>query len=494
MTLKAGISGLRGTIDNQAENLTPATLLSYVQAFGQWLRAQYSRPAVALGRDGRNSSPMIADLARAGLLSVGCQVVDLGLTLTPTLQFTVSRGAALHGGVMVTASHNPPPWNGLKFLDSAGFFLSESDWRALERQRQKLHAPEVPLDQVATVTPYPDAFIAHQNAVLSILPVEQIRARRFRVALDACNSGAVLWQGFLQALGCDVIACHTELHGYFSREPEPLPTHLETVRRLVRAAHCDVGFAADPDGDRLVLVDEQGNAVSEEHTVVLCAQERLHRYPGGPIVVNVVTTHALESLSPHANIIRTAVGERHVVAGVQAHQAILGGEGSGGVIVPQVHLARDGLGAMGLILSWLATTGRTLSELVQALPPWQSVKLKLAPAGASTEPLRQLFQQWQQKSPPVTTQPQRLVIGQGQQAITLAVSGEQLVVEIHCGPSPVMAQAHHPRLSHLWQALDFSALTLDTTDGIKLATPNAWLSLRPSNTEPILRVMGEYRN
>lgn len=494
MTLKVGIAGLRGTVDNQTDNLTPGTILSYVQAFGQWLRAQHPQPTVVLGRDGRNSSPLIADLVRAGLLSVGCRVVDLGLTLTPTLQFTVSRRVDVQGGVMVTASHNPPPWNGLKFLDAQGWFLSATEWQTLEARRQALYRPEIPLDQVGAATPDPDAFNAHQKAVLAILPVDLIQARRFRVALDACNSGAVLWQRFLQALGCDVVACHTELHGFFSRTPEPLPAHLTTLRHLVQAAHCDVGFAADPDGDRLVLVDEQGNAVSEEHTVVLCAQERLHHHPDGVVVVNVVTTHALESLCPGARVIRTAVGERHVAVGVQQHRAILGGEGSGGVIVPQVHLARDGLSAMGLILSWLATTGRPLSQLVQAIPPWQSVKLKLTPTGLSTHALQHLFQQWQQKSPPVAAQPERIIIGQPQQSMALALNGDQLTLDISLNGSHLTAQAHHPHLSRLWQALDFAALTLDTTDGVKLVTPQAWLSLRPSNTEPILRLIGEYRS
>ncbi|MEN9217185.1 MAG: hypothetical protein Q6K90_07670, partial [Gloeomargarita sp. HHBFW_bins_162] len=276
MTLKAGIAGLRGTIDAQNENLNPATILSYAQAFGVWVQTDYPQPTVVLGRDGRNSSAMVADLVRAGLQSVGCRVVDLGLTLTPTVQFTLSHRDDYHAGVMVTASHNPPIWNGLKFLNAQGFFLPEVAWQQLATHRRSLTNPEVPLDKVLPVIADADSFTAHRNAVLRIVPVLEIQSRRFRVALDACNSGAVLWQGFLQALGCEVVACHTELHGYFSREPEPLPAHLETLKRLVHTAHCDLGFAADPDGDRLVLVDERGEAVNEEHTVVLCAQERLH--------------------------------------------------------------------------------------------------------------------------------------------------------------------------------------------------------------------------
>ncbi len=494
MTLQAGIAGLRGTVDQQAANLNPATLLSYAQGFGVWVKQTYPRPTVVLGRDGRNSAPMVADVVRAGLASVGCRVVDLGLTLTPTVQFTLSHEADCHAGVMVTASHNPPQWNGLKFLNHQGFFLSTADWQALETCRRELPTPELPLDQVPAVVTAPEAFTAHQNAVLRILPTGAIQARRFRVALDACNSGAVLWQGFLQALGCEVVACHTELHGYFSREPEPLPAHLTTLQRLVRTAHCDLGFAADPDGDRLVLVDERGEAVNEEHTVVLCARERLSRHPNGTLVVNTVTTHALEAAYPGVKIVRTAVGEMNVVAGVQTHQAILGGEGSGGIIVPQVHLARDGMGAMGLILSLLATTGRSLSALIQDIPPWRSVKCKLALAGDSGEPLRALFRRWREALPPLTIQNQYIGLGASEAHISLELAGNGLTLHTHIPPAGThTTQAHHPELAHLWQRFDPDQVTLDTTDGIKLSTPNAWFSLRPSNTEPILRLMGEYR-
>ncbi|APB33267.1 phosphoglucosamine mutase [Gloeomargarita lithophora Alchichica-D10] len=495
MTLKAGIAGLRGTVDQQTINLNPATILSYAQAFGRWVQAHYPQPTVVLGRDGRNSSPMVADMVRAGLLSGGCRVVDLGLTLTPTVQFTLSHGADHHAGVMVTASHNPPIWNGLKFLNAQGFFLTESDWSALETQRQHLHAPEIPLDRVLPVVHDSHSFSAHQHAVLQILPVPQIQARRFRVALDACNSGAVLWQGFLRALGCEVIACHTELHGYFSREPEPLPAHLETLQRLVRTAHCDLGFAADPDGDRLVLVDERGEAVNEEHTVVLCAQERLYHQPEGTVVVNTVTTHALESAQPGVKIIRTAVGEMNVVAGVQQHQAILGGEGSGGIIVPQVHLARDGMGAMGLILSLLATSGRSLSALIQDIPQWQSVKCKLTPQGLTSEQLRQLCRRWQQELPQIKVQDHGLSLVNQDSYIILTFAGNELNFQAHLTADVTgITQVQHPELIQLWQRFEPANLTVDTTDGIKLISPNAWFSLRPSNTEPIVRFMGEYRD
>ncbi|MEN9215656.1 MAG: hypothetical protein Q6J74_05700 [Gloeomargarita sp. DG02_1_bins_92] len=498
MTLKAGIAGLRGTIDAETDNLNPATVLGYAQGFGVWVRNQYPHPTVVLGRDGRNSSAMVADVVRAGLLSVGCRVVDLGLTLTPTVQFTVSRRPDYHAGVMVTASHNPPVWNGLKFLNSQGFFLSEADWERLEAQRRHLAAPEVPLDRVLPVLGDSSSLTAHQNAVLSVLPVAAIQARRFRVALDACNSGAVGWQSFLQALGCEVVACHTELHGYFSREPEPLPAHLATLKRLVRTAHCHLGFAADPDGDRLVLVDERGEAVNEEHTVVLCAQERLRHQPEGAVVVNTVTTHALEdalkSAQPGVKIVRTAVGEMNVVAGVQQYQAILGGEGSGGIIVPQVHLARDGMGAMGLILSLLATSGGSLSQLVQGIPRWESVKLKLTPSGLKTDALRELFRQWRTVLPQVKIEKTGIVLCRESHWIGIELSEHELHLQVHLSDDHTgTAQGQHSELAQLWQRFDPNLLTLDTTDGIKLVTPQAWFSLRPSNTEPIVRFMGEYR-
>lgn len=493
MALKTGISGLRGTVTGDDAGLTADVVLAYARAFATHLTDGAATATVVLGRDSRRSSPMLADLVRGALLSAGCRVCDLGLTLTPTVQFAVAREARAVGGVMITASHNPTVWNGLKFLDANGRFLPTETWEALHAIIDAGTYRDVGLDAVATIHKRgAEAFTAHRDVVLAALPAEQIRAAHLRVALDACNGGAVRWQELFEMLGCEVIACHTEQHGFFAREAEPLPAHLDTLRRLVRETGCDLGFAADPDGDRLALVDERGKAVSEEHTVVLCAQERL-THERGPVVVNVVTTHAIDEVLD-TTVHRTAVGEMNVVDGVLATDAVLGGEGSGGIIVPAINLARDGMAAAGLILSLVATTGRSLSDLVAEIPPWRTVKTRVEPEGADADAIRNLFAAWRTERPDVQI---------GHDGVTLSSAAGTLYVRTD-GPAVTMAGElpDGQRLRGTMQAATVSEIldrlaagdvALDLIDGVKLSVDTAWISLRPSNTEPIIRLMGEVR-
>lgn len=498
MALKVGISGLRGTVEDGQPGLTPDLVVAYTAAFAAWLRGQGGEtvPLVAVGRDGRRSSPMLAALVRGTLLAAGCRVADLGLTLTPTVQFFVSHTPDVRGGVMVTASHNPLEWNGLKFLDANGRFLDLDVWTTLKQRVEAGDFPWVSLPDIPGASEWgQEALTAHRQAVLAAVSPEAVRRARLRVALDACNSGAVHWIPAFEELGCEVVACHTEHHGFFARHPEPLPQHLETLCALVRRAGCHVGFAADPDGDRLVLVDERGNPVSEEHTVVLCARERV-RHRRGAVVVNVVTTHALEDALPHVPVHRTPVGEMHVVNGVLATDAVLGGEGSGGIIVPDVHLARDGLAAAALVLNLLAHESRPLSALVAEIPAWHSVKMRLVPEGGSADDLRTLFAEWQSESPAVHVTPQTVRIGGQRAELCLYVSGATLCLEgmLPDGRS-VRGEAagEDEKVAVLVARLAAEPPTVDLRDGIKLSGSGAWLSLRPSNTEPILRLMGEIR-
>lgn len=497
MALKFGISGLRGTIGDEADNLTPDVVLAYARAFGAWVRetSPMRTPLVALGYDGRRSSPMIADLVRGGLLSSGCAVLDLGLSLTPTVQFTVSRHATVAAGVMVTASHNPLPWNGLKFVDGEGRFIPLDVWARLHEIVEHAAWVWLPLTDVPHVRPWhEEAPRRHMQAVLSAVPVETIRAARLRVALDACNGGAVRWGDMLRALGCEVVACHTEQHGFFARPPEPLPHHLGTLAALVREAHCDVGLAADPDGDRLALVDERGEPVSEEFTVVLCARERLLHHDEGVVVTNVVTTHALEDALPQARVVRTAVGEMNVVNGVVAHDALLGGEGSGGIIVPDVHLARDGMAAAALVLSLMAQTGAPLSALVAEIPAWHMVKRKIAPRGIAADDVRALFAAWQQTPPHVECADGHVRLVSVDGSLKLDAQAHSLHVEgILPDRRRFETMLDDAESLELVRRLSATTPTLDLTDGVKLDGGDVWLSLRPSNTEPIVRLMGEWR-
>ncbi|MDQ4075552.1 MAG: hypothetical protein M3220_04810 [Chloroflexota bacterium] len=498
MTVKIGISGLRGTVARGEESLTARTVVEWVQAFVAQLRAEVrARPFIALGHDARRSSPALAALAKGALVMAGADVLELGLTLTPTVQLAVRRNAHLSGGLMITASHNPVLWNGLKFLDAQGLFLPLSWWQAMRATIEEDNLPAVPLDAMGHVEQGGEAaWQAHQQAVLDALPVEVIRKQRYRVALDACNGGAVRWVETIRALGCEPILLHSEQHGFFAREAEPLPEHLDSLRHLVRHAGCDLGLAADPDGDRLVLVDAQGEAVNEEHTVVLAAMARA-RNEGERVAVNVVTTHALEETLPHAVVVRTAVGEMNVVQGAIESGAVLGGEGSGGIIVPSVNLARDGLAATGLILALMAEQAAPLHELVARIPSWRAIKTKLVTTEGSPDALRALFARWVEEAPEARLVDHTLHIGSADGSFVLALLDDrtlQMTGNLPGGDT-VRATGHEQGLDRLFEKLhrQRAHISLDLTDGVKLIGEGAWLSLRPSNTEPVVRVMGEIR-
>lgn len=498
MTLKTGISGLRGTVAPGEESLTATAAVQWAQAFVAHLQGDANeRTWVALGHDARRSSPALAALVKGALLTAGADVLDLGLTLTPTVQLAVRQDMRLHGGIMITASHNPVIWNGLKFLDAQGFFIPPEWWDALRATVAAGRFPSVPLDAVGRVEQGGEAaWQAHLQATLDALPVAQIRQRPLRVALDACNGGAVRWAEGLAALGCESVLLHSEQHGFFAREAEPLPAHLGALRDLVRTARCDLGLAADPDGDRLVLVDANGASVSEEHTVVLCALA-LARRDGDAVVVNVVTTHALEDALPQARVFRTAVGEMNVVAGTLQHGAVLGGEGSGGIIVPKMNLARDGLAAAGLVLALMAERGQPLHELVAAIPAWASVKTKLVATEGSPDALRALFARWNSDQPTAALQGDTLRVRSagGTLDLRLLADGRLAMRADVTDAGAVEASGDGNGLAALWATLERQRerVTLDLTDGVKLQGEGAWLSLRPSNTEPIMRVMGEVR-
>ena len=510
MALKTGISGLRGTVAaNQANqaSLSATQVISWVQAFVAQIQSeqhldrlntpQKERPFIALGHDARRSSPALMALAKGALLTAGADVLDLGLTLTPTVQLTVRNDNRLDAGLMITASHNPVIWNGLKFLDSQGFFIPLTWWQAMRQTITENRLPIVALDQVGRVEEgAEEAWQAHLQAALDVLPIDAIRQQRYRVALDACNGGTIRWAELLEALGCEAVLLHTEQHGYFSREAEPLPAHLGALRSLVRHANCDLGLAADPDGDRLVLVDAHGNAVSEEHTVVLVAMA-LAQEEGDTIALNVVTTHALDEALPYPKLERTAVREMNVVAGAIAHDAVLGGEGRGGIIIPKINMARDGLAATGMILTLMAEQQLRLHELVARIPRWNAIKTKLRATEGAPDALRALFQRWKTENPQADLTGNTLHVNSSDGFLTLTLHDDSSLTmsgQLPDGGS-VQANGDGDGLHDIFATLDAqrNKLTLDLTDGVKLFAEGAWLSLRPSNTEPIVRVMGEVR-
>ena len=375
--LKVGVSGVRGVI---GEALTPQVAAAFAQAFGTFT----GRGPVLVGRDTRSSGPMIEQAVTAGLQSVGCEPVRLGRVPTPSLLRHVPASGA-RGGIMITASHNAAPWNALKFADRHGLFLAPS---LADDLFDLYHQQDFPLVGEAEIrAPRDDdaAVREHLDAVAAYVDAGAIRARRFRVAIDPVNGvGALSAAAFLcDRMGCEVVAVNDTPDGRFAREPEPLPEHLGALGEAVRGAGCDIGFAQDPDGDRLAIVDETGRPIGEDYTLALAVHQVLTVHGKGPVVVNLTASRVIERIAADAGceVVRTRTGEIHVVQEMLARGAVVGGENIGGVILPAVHPCRDSYGAMAIVLELLASSSRTVRAWRQAWPRMSVARHKVPVRG-----------------------------------------------------------------------------------------------------------------
>lgn len=386
-TLKVGVSGVRGIV---GESFTPQLAAGFAQAFGTFV----GQGAVLVGRDTRPSGFMIENAVVAGLQSVGCKPILAGVVPTPTvLMLTRQRGA--RGGIAITASHNPADWNALKFVDRRGLFLDET--RAQELF-DIFHQQDFPLVAEADIPPvitetYPVEY--HFKAILEYVDHAAIRKKKLRVAVDCCNGVGALYSPFLlrSLLGCEVVSLFDTPSGVFERDPEPLPAHLARLCETVVREKCDIGFAQDPDGDRLAIVDERGIAIGEDLTLAFAAWEVLERHETGPVAINLSTSKAVEYVARQrgCEVVRTRIGETHVSGAMLEIGAVVGGESNGGVIVPRIHPCRDSFAGMALVLELLAAEGRSVSQLRAEIPEYFVVRDKV-PARPERAPaaLRQL--------------------------------------------------------------------------------------------------------
>jgi phosphomannomutase len=426
--LKIGVSGIRGVV---GEFLTPALACAFGQAFGTYV----GRGRVIVGRDTRTTGEMLQHATSCGLLAAGCEVIDVGVLPTPTIQMYVS---AVHasGGIALTASHNPPEYNALKLFNREGLFFNHYERNELIDLYHQSDFFEATNTETRTVKLDREAAPKlHIERVLRHVNVDRIRARRFRVGLDSVNgAGSVMTPGFLEAtLGCELHAISIDPTKPFPRIAEPRPDTLGDLSALITANHCEIGFAQDPDGDRLAVADEHGQILDNDDVLALAVDAALGRLPGD-VVVNLTTSSVIDDVAAaHGRkVYRTPVGEANVVEMMQAVLAVIGGEGSnGGIIFPAVHLCRDSYTGMAFLLDRMAETGQTIGQLAGALPRY----------------FRKLGQ----------------------------VSYE------------------HGRLGSLMQALEesFPDAALDRTDGLKLSWPGRWVHVRASNTEPLLRLAVE---
>ncbi|MEM1056708.1 MAG: phosphoglucosamine mutase [Bacteroidota bacterium] len=435
MPLLASVSGIRGVF---GDGLDPAVLVRYASAFGGWLRQSPERPRVVVGRDGRDTGDICARIVTATLQATGCDVIDGGLATTPSVAMGVLKHEA-DGAVILSASHNPAPWNALKLLASTSEFLSpEQGAEVLALAEQGAEAFTVPHHQIGSYE-QDDLLPYHieQILALDLIDPEAIRARGFRVVVDGINSvGAFALPALLRELGVtDVEVLNAEVTGRFAHEPEPLPHNLMGITERVRETGADLGIAVDPDADRLAFVEDGGRFFGEELTQVIAADFVLGKTPG-PIATNLSSSRAMDDVAAmHGQTShRSAVGEIHVVREMQRVGAVVGGEGAGGVILPALHYGRDALVGTALVLQYLAETGQSLSEIGARYPTYHIAKHKLPVDGLDADALLEAL-------------------------------------------ASRYASAEDARVS--------------TVDGVKVDLPDGWVHVRKSNTEPIVRVYTE---
>lgn len=428
------ISGIRGVVGT---TLTPEVVVKYAAAYSEYCE----RGPIALGRDGRISGPPIADLVSAALRHMGSNVIDLGVVPTPTVALAVER-LGLAGGISVTASHNPMIWNGLKFFSRTGLFLNGDENRAFWAIADRGRFEYRPWDRLGQRTDRQDVRELHITSVLEmpVLRPEVIRKRRLRVVVDCVNaSGGTVVPDLLRKLGCEVIELYCDVSGVFAHTPEPIPENLGDLASRVKAEKADVGLAIDPDSDRLVVIDERGEPIGEEYTVttavdLVLRREKERGNTGHTVVVNLSTTRAVEDVASRygATCLRTAVGEINVAKRMVESGAVIGGEGSGGVIYPAVHAGRDALVGVGLVLQALAEHEGPTSGWKASLPQYAISKGKVD-------------------------------VGN--------LDARKRLIEIAAGIGPTGR--------------------INTDDGLKIDLPDSWVHLRLSNTEPIIRIIAE---
>ena len=439
MTLIKSISGIRGTIGGPVgQGLTPLDVVKYAAAYGTWVKAQGTESKlVVVGRDARISGEMVSRLVAATLQGLGLDVCDLGLSTTPTVEMAVPAKKAA-GGIILTASHNPKQWNALKLLNAQGEFISEADGQqvlASAESEDFEFAAVTKLGQYTTDTTF---LKKHIKAILALplVDVEAIRARNFRVVVDAVNSsGGIAVPLLLEALGVTTVEkLHCDPTGDFAHNPEPLPEHLRDIAKVLEKGGFDVGIVVDPDVDRLALVSENGQMFGEEYTLVAVADYVLKQLGGGNTVSNLSSTRALRDVTEKAGgqYAAAAVGEVNVVTKMKETNAVIGGEGNGGIIYPELHYGRDALVGIALFLTHLAKSGLTMSRLRNSYPGYFISKNKIE--------------------------------------LTPDIDTDHVLVQMQ------KRYAKQP---------------VNTIDGVKIEFDKEWVHLRKSNTEPIIRIYAE---
>jgi phosphomannomutase len=437
LTLIKSISGIRGTIGGApGENLTPLDAVKFASAYGTWLLTSGSKSKVIIGRDARISGKMISDIVSATLSGLGIDVVDLGLSTTPTVEIAVT-GEEAGGGIIITASHNPTQWNALKLLNSSGEFLDAENGKEILELAEKEAFVYADVHKLGEITQDDSYITKHINQILALelVDVEAIKNANFKIAVDSVNStGGISIPPLLRALGVEVIEeLYSEPNGHFPHNPEPLAENLTEISSVIKHGSFDLGIVVDPDVDRLCFVCDDGEMFGEEYTLVAVADYIL-KHKEGATVSNLSSTRALRDITEKAgqSYHSAAVGEVNVVKAMKAHNAVIGGEGNGGVIFPDYHYGRDALVGIALFLTHLANYGKSISMMKASYPSYHisKNKIELTPEIDVDKVLRDMAKKY--KNQPIST-----------------------------------------------------------IDGVKIEFDNEWVHLRKSNTEPIIRIYAE---
>ena len=441
MSLIKSISGIRGTIGGKVdENLTPIDAVKFAAAYGSWLKGQSGKEyvKVVIGRDARISGEMIQNLVQYTLIGLGIDVVNIGLSTTPTVEVAVPMEKA-DGGIILTASHNPKEWNALKLLNNKGEFVSDEDGKAILRIAQENDFSFATVDHLGKLS-HDDRYIdlhIEQVLALPLVTPKAIQEKKFRVVVDAVNStGGIAIPRLLERLGVEVIKLYCEPNGHFPHNPQPLKEHLGDICKRVVEEKADFGIVVDPDVDRLAFITDQGEMFGEEYTLVACADYVLGKAKGN-VVSNLSSSRALRDIAQKHGVTYSAaaVGEVNVVTEIKRVGAIIGGEGNGGIIYPELHYGRDALVGVALFLSLLAERGSSVQQLRESYPAYFMSKNKI-----------------------------------------------QLTEQIN--PDQIL-KAMEQKYAHEQTT---------TIDGLKIDFSESWVHLRKSNTEPIIRIYTEAKS
>ena len=438
MTLIKSISGIRGTIGGVVgDNLTPVDAVKFASAYGTFLKKKSKKDklTVVVGRDARISGPMIHNLITHTLIGLGIDIIDLGLSTTPTVEIAVPLENA-DGGIILTASHNPKQWNALKLLNEKGEFLSAKEGELILQIAEDEAFTFSDVDDLGTITENDAYMDIHIDEVLNLplVDAEIVAKQKYKVVVDAVNSsGGIIIPKLLELMGVEVVKLYCEPNGHFPHNPEPLKEHLGDICKLVLEEKADFGIVVDPDVDRLAFISNDGEMFGEEYTLVACADYVLSKTPGNT-VSNMSSSRALRDITNNhnGNYQASAVGEVNVVELMKATNAIIGGEGNGGIIYPELHYGRDSLVGVALFLTYLANQDKTVAELRASYPQYYMSKNKI------------------ELTPQIDVD-----------AILIAMTEK------------------------------YKSEDITTIDGVKIDFAESWVHLRKSNTEPIIRIYTE---